>query len=255
MPILVHQFPYNTDNYGALVHDTATGQTACIDAGAADPIFEALAHKGWTLDQLWITHHHWDHTDALEEVKVNTCCDVIGPKYEGSDKLSLDQRVGDGDAFSLGDTRVSCLHTPGHTLDMINYHVADDGVIFTGDTLFSLGCGRVFEGTKPQMQASMARLRALPDNTLVYGGHEYTTANAAFALSVDPDNATLQARAKEVARQRDQGQPTQPVRLGDEKATNPFLRYDDPDIKARLGMEGASDADVFTEIRNRKDAF
>lgn len=255
MAVDVIQFGYNSDNYGALIRDRATGKVACVDAGDAAPILEVLEDQGWTLDQLWITHHHWDHTDDLGKVKEATGCTVIGPAYSGSDKLALDQRVGDDDTFQLGESEVTCLHTPGHTLDMINYYIPGGSVVFTGDTLFSLGCGRMFEGDAETMQASMAKLCALPDDTMVYCGHEYTQANAAFAVTADPQNPALKARAEEVAALRAEEQPTVPVRLGDEKATNPFLRYDDPAVQAAIGMEGASAADVFGKLRSMKDNF
>ncbi|MEL6607756.1 MAG: hydroxyacylglutathione hydrolase [Pseudomonadota bacterium] len=255
MPTQFHQFPYNDDNYGVLVHDTATGQTACVDAGDGAAVQAALAQTGWTLTQLWITHHHWDHTDDLAAVKSATGCHVIGPGYDGSAKLAIDQHVRDGDSFTLGNTKVTCIHTPGHTLDMINYHLAEDAVVFTGDTLFAMGCGRVFEGTFDQMYQSMERLLALPDDTVVYGGHEYTQANAAFALSVDPTNADLQTRAKAVCAARAKGEPTMPTTMAKERATNPFLRYGDAQLRAHLGMADATDAAVFAELRGRKDRF
>ena len=255
MTVDVIQFGYNSDNYGALVRDQASGKVACIDAGDAQPILDALAEQGWTLDQLWITHHHWDHTDDLGKVKQATGCKVIGPDYSGSDKLALDSRVADGDTFMLGATEVQCLHTPGHTLYMINYYLPAGGVVFTGDTLFSLGCGRMFEGDAATMQSSMAKLRALPDETVVYCGHEYTQANAAFAVTVDPDNTALAARAAEVAKLRAAGQPTVPVRLGDEKATNPFLRYDDSGVRSAIGLSTANDVETFGKLRSLKDNF
>lgn len=255
MAVDVIQFGYNSDNYGALVRDRATGQTACIDAGDAEPVLETLKDQGWDLHQLWITHHHWDHTDDLGKVKEATGCTVIGPAYAGSDKLGLDQRVGDGATFQLGETTVRCLHTPGHTLDMINYYIAEGAFVFTGDTLFSLGCGRMFEGDAEMMQASMAKLRDLPDETMVYCGHEYTQSNAAFAVTVDPTNAALATRAEDVAKLRADDLPTVPVRLGDEKQTNPFLRYDDAALQAALGMVGAPFADVFGKLRSLKDSF
>ncbi|MEO1704154.1 MAG: hydroxyacylglutathione hydrolase [Pseudomonadota bacterium] len=250
-----HQFPYLSDNYGVLVHDEATGRTACVDAGEAGPVFEALKATGWTLSDLWITHWHHDHTDGLEEVRAATGCAVTGPGYKGGKSFAFDRTVTDGDGFALGETRIVAVHTPGHTLDMINYHLPEDAVIFIGDTLFAMGCGRVFEGTHQQMYQSMARLAELPAETVVYGGHEYTAANAAFALSVDPGNAALQARAKEVEALRAAGTPTLPTTMAAEFATNPFLRYGDTELRAHLGMEEAEDAAVFSELRTRKDNF
>lgn len=250
-----YQFPYLDDNYGVLVRDTATGKTTSIDAGEAGGVLQALKDTGWTLDELWITHWHWDHTDGLEEVREKTECAVTGPGYEGGKSFVFDRVVRANDRFALGETQVEVLHTPGHTLDMINFYLPDDGVIFTGDTLFAMGCGRVFEGTHEQMYQSMETLRRLPPDTVVYGGHEYTQSNARFALSVDPGNPDLQKRAQEVDAARAAGQPTMPTTMAAEFATNPFLRYGDPDIRTHMNMMEATDAEVFSEIRTRKDNF
>ena len=255
MPATIQQFPYLADNYGVLIRDDATGRTACVDAGDAAAVMAALQAQGWTLDELWITHWHHDHTDGMEELRDKTGCTVIGPGYKGGLALSFDKSVTAGDTFSLGETPVEVWHTPGHTLDMINFYLPEDGVIFTGDTLFAMGCGRVFEGSHAQMHESMDGLRALPAETVIYGGHEYTQANARFALSVDPGNAALIARAEEVDALRAEGQPTMPTTMAAELATNPFLRYGDPAIRAHLGMADATDAAVFSELRTQKDNF
>lgn len=250
----VHQFAYNDDNYGALVR-SPDGAVAMVDAGDADAALAALAETGWTLNQIWITHHHWDHTDGLAKVKAETGAEVIGPAPESKPIAGLDRRVGDGDAFMLGETEVRAIHTPGHTTDMINFHVPSMHLVFTGDTLFTLGCGRIFEGDPAMMWASLEKLMALPDETVVYSAHEYTLANARFAVTVDPDNEALANRSEIVAELRAKGEPTSPTTIAAEKVTNPFLRAADPGIKAHLGMEGASDAEVFAEIRKRKDNF
>lgn len=255
MPAQFHQFPYLQDNYGVLLRDEASGKTACVDAGDAGAVLHALADTGWSLDELWITHWHWDHTDGLEEVRAKTGCKVTGPGYAGGKSFTFDRTVKAGDSFAFGNITVEAWHTPGHTLDMINFYLPGEAVIFTGDTLFAMGCGRIFEGTHDQMHASMEVLQKLPPETVVYGGHEYTQSNARFALTVDPDNAALQIRAKEVDAARADDQPTMPTTMAAEFATNPFLRYGDASIRAHLGMEDASDAAVFSEIRTRKDNF
>lgn len=255
MAVQFHLFEYLSDNYGVLLRDETTGKVACVDAGEASAVLAALDATGWALDELWITHWHWDHTDGLEEVRAATGCKVIGPSYKGGKAFTFDQEVSDGDTFTFGGITVEAWHTPGHTLDMVNFYLPSENVIFTGDTLFSMGCGRVFEGTHDQMHASMEKLRKLPPETVVYGAHEYTVANAAFALSVDPENAELQARAAEVKTLRQNGTPTMPTSMASEFATNPFLRYDDPRVRELLGMQDAPSAAVFSEIRTRKDNF
>ncbi|MGR3468607.1 MAG: hydroxyacylglutathione hydrolase [Shimia sp.] len=248
----IHLFPYMADNYGVLIRDPDSGACACVDAGDGQAVLDALEKTGWTLSQLWITHWHTDHTDGIAKVKAATGAEVIGPGYD-SGIAGLDHTVRDGDRLSLGALEVEVWHTPGHSLDMVNYHLPAEGLMFAGDTLFTLGCGRVFEGTKPQMWESLSRFLSLPDDTIVYGAHEYTLANAAFALTVDPENAALRTRAEAVQRTRDAGQPTVPTTIGEERATNPFLRPADPGIRAHLGMDGATDAEVFTRIRTLKD--
>ncbi len=251
MPLQFHQFAYNSDNYGVLVHDPATGKTACVDAGEAGAVFEALKKTGWTLSDLWITHHHWDHTDGLAEVKSKTGCHVTGP--EGI--KGIDAVVKGSDSFEFAGHRVELIHTPGHTLDMLNFYLPGAGTVFTGDTLFVMGCGRLFEGDGPMMWASLQKLMALPPETVIYCAHEYTLASAAFALSIDPGNAALQAKVDRVKAMRASDVPTVPTDLATELATNPFLRPADKDIRAGLGMVDATDAEVFTEIRTRKDQF
>ncbi len=251
MPLQYHQFLYNSDNYGVLVHDPQSGATACLDAGVASEVLAALNDTGWQLTQLWMTHHHGDHVDGLAEVKEATGCTVFGP--EGIN--GVDRVVAGGDSFDFAGHKVALIHTPGHTLDMLNYHIPDAKVVFTGDTLFVMGCGRLFEGDGAMMWQSMQKLMALSADTTVYCAHEYTQANADFALSVDPDNAALRAQADKVRALRVDGRPTVPTDMATELATNPFLRAGDAGIRAHLGMAGHTDAEVFTEIRKRKDAF
>ena len=251
----IFQFPYNADNYGVLIHDAKTGDTACVDAGDFEAYRSALAYIGWSLTQIWITHHHGDHIAGLAKLKKATGAQVLGPKPANSPITGLDTMLGDGDKFQFAGQQVSVLETPGHTLDMINFHIADEALVFTGDTLFALGCGRLFEGTPDQMWNSLSKLMALPDETIVYCSHEYTQANADFALSVDPNNAALIERANDVSVLRAAGKPTVPSTIGLERATNPFVRPGDAGIRTQLGVQTASDAAVFAEIRKRKDNF
>jgi len=250
-----HQFPYMNDNYGVLVHSPETGETACVDAGDAQAARQALSNLGWQLSHIWITHHHGDHTAGLAELKQQTGAVVIGPAQLSVSIEGLDQTVSDGDSFSFANIDVQVIHTPGHTTDMMNFYLPSEQVVFTGDTLFTLGCGRVFEGDMPMMWNSLTKLMALPASTTVYCSHEYSQANAAFALSVDPDNEKLIARAAAIDSLRQQNQPTVPTTIKEELETNPFLRAADPGIRKHLGLQDADDAVVFAEIRKRKDNF
>jgi len=251
MTLQFHQFVYNSDNYGVLVHEPDSGETACIDAGDATEYQNALNRTGWTLSEIWITHHHWDHTDGLKRLKIGNGAKVRGP----ANIAGVDETLKGGDSFTFAGHQIEILHTPGHTLDMLNYHIPALHTVFTGDTLFSLGCGRIFEGTPEMMWQSLQSLTALPSNTVIYSAHEYTQSNADFAISVDPDNAALQTRAADIREKRKWNTPTVPSLLSDELATNPFLRPDDPAIRAQLNMQDATDAEVFAEIRKRKDNF
>ena len=256
MALICYQFPYHSDNYGFLLHDAETGQTAAIDAGCADSYQLALDKTGFTLTEIWITHHHWDHTDGLADLKAATGAKVIGPaNTKEAIAKSCDQMISDGDEFIFAGQRVNIIATPGHTLDMMNYHLPQEKMLFSGDSLFVLGCGRLFEGDGPMMWQSLEKIKALPDGTVIYSAHEYAAANAAFAITIDPDNAALQERVKQITDFGERGVPTVPSTLADEMATNPFLRADDAVIRAHLGMQGASDAAVFSEIRHRKDRF
>jgi hydroxyacylglutathione hydrolase len=250
MRLAIHQFGYNNDNYGVLLHDAERGETALVDAGDAAAAEAALAESGWPLTQIWITHHHGDHVAGLAEL-AGDGIEVFGP----AGVPNIDTILADGTSFAFAGREVEVIATPGHTLDMLNFYLPLEKLVFTGDTLFAMGCGRLFEGDAPMMWNSLEKLMALPDDTVVYCAHEYTAANARFALSVDADNVALQRRAEAVAELRDAGQPTVPTMMALEKATNPFLRAADPAIRAHLGMETDSDAAVFAEIRARKDSF
>ncbi len=254
MSLKIHQFPYLSDNYGVLLHDPSSNTTACVDAGDAEAAIKALEQQNWTLDLLLITHHHADHTAGLEQIKQKTGARVIGPKAGASAAIAgIDQEVQDGDSFQLGKSEVQVIHTPGHTLDMMNYYLPQDGVLFSGDTLFTMGCGRLFEGTAANMLDSLNRLKQLPQQTTIYCSHEYTLHNGGFALSVDPDNIELQVRVAAAEELRANNLPTVPSTMAEELATNPFLRADDEAIRKTLGMEGADDLAVFTELRERRN--
>lgn len=256
MTLICHQFSYNDDNYGFLLHDPKTKQTAAIDAGCAKSYEAALAETGYQLSCIFITHHHWDHTDGLAALKKATNAHVIGPKNtKDSIAALLDETVQDGDRISFGSQLIDVIATPGHTLDMMNYYTAEAGYLFSGDSLFTLGCGRLFEGDGPMMWDSLSKLLALPDETIIYSAHEYAFANAAFAATIDPENTALQDRIALIEQARAKGVPTVPSRLAEEKATNPFCRAEDAKIRAHLGMSDESDEAVFTEIRRRKDVF
>jgi hydroxyacylglutathione hydrolase len=254
MPQLdIHQFPCLSDNYGVLIRDTVTGLVAAIDAPHAGQVEAALAAKGWTLTHILTTHHHADHTDGNLALKEKHRCTIIGPRAEAAKIPGIDTQVGQGDSFHFGETEVRVLDTPGHTLGHISYWMPQAHVAFVGDTMFALGCGRVIEGTMEMMWSSLAKLIALPPATVIYAGHEYTLSNAKFAITIEPENAALQARMTEIESLRAAGRPTLPTRLDVELATNPFLRVTSPAIRARLGLAGAKDWQVFAEVRERKN--
>jgi hydroxyacylglutathione hydrolase len=247
----IHQFTYGGDNYGVLLQEPDSGATALVDAGDATAAFAALAETGWSLSQIWLTHHHGDHTAGTTEIVAATGAGVHGP----ASIASVTTPVADGGEIDFGGVKVTAIATPGHTMDMLNFHIPSEKLLFTGDTLFAMGCGRLFEGDAATMWASLCKLMSLDDETVIYCGHEYTAANADFALSVDPDNDALLRRVAAVRDLRSAGQPSIPTMLALEKLTNPFLRASDPSIRAHLGMADADDVDVFTEIRLRKDNF
>jgi hydroxyacylglutathione hydrolase len=256
MTISVHQYLCLTDNYGALIHDPTTGATACVDVPEAAPTLAALAERGWNLTDILITHHHADHIQGVPDVMVKfPKAKVWGPAKDTARIPFLDHQLKEGDTAGVGSLRANVIETPGHTLGHIAYHFREDAVAFCGDTLFSLGCGRVFETPLAVMWTSLAKLAALPGETQVYCGHEYTQANGRFAISIEPGNSVLKARIEEIARLRAEGRPTVPTTIAAELAANPFLRVEEPAIRAVLGMAGAEPAAVFGELRSRKDRF
>jgi hydroxyacylglutathione hydrolase len=255
MTLIIEQFTCRSDNFGVLVHDPASGLTAAIDAPEEAPIRAALADKGWRLDAIFTTHHHGDHVEGNLGLKGDFGCTITGPAAEADRIPGIDTQVKDGDSFLFGKTEVRVIATPGHTLGHVCYWLPAENVAFTADTLFAMGCGRVFEGTPEMMHASLEKLRALPDETVVYCGHEYTETNARFALTVDPGNPDLAARHDAVRRLRAAGKATLPTTIAIEKKTNPYFRLGDPAIRRLLAMEDAPPAAVFAEIRKRKDNF
>jgi hydroxyacylglutathione hydrolase len=245
----IHQFLAGADNYCVLLHDADAGITISIDAPDAATIEAQLAIKGWRLTHILITHHHGDHTAGNLALKASTGCGIVGPAAEADKIPGIGRTVRGGDHVQLGRLDFAVIETPGHTLGHIAYHDANAHLAFVGDTLFTLGCGRVIEGDYPMMWASLSKLAALPPETRVYCGHEYTAANARFALTIEPGNAALQARAKQAAL----GGPMVPTRISDELATNPFLRADSAAIRSHLGLDGVPASAVFAQIRDRKN--
>ena len=251
----VHQFPARSDNYGVLVHDPDTGATASIDAPDADAVLAALEKTGWTLTHILITHHHGDHTAGNKRLKAATGCIIVGPKVEAGSIPAIDVEVSEGDSVAVGNSNALVIETPGHTRGHISYLFPDDGIVFVGDTLFSVGCGKLLEGDAKMMWRSLQKLMALPPETQLYCGHEYTRANTKFALTVEPGNAALQARAVEAEELAKKKEPALPTTIAKELATNPFLRPSSPEIQKRLGMEGRELWEIFGETRRRKDRF
>ncbi|MGN6285033.1 MAG: hydroxyacylglutathione hydrolase [Afipia sp.] len=249
----IRLFPCLSDNFGYLIHDPVTKATASIDAPEAGPIIKALQREGWTLTDILVTHHHEDHVGGIAELKNKYNCNVVAPYDKGAAIPHVDERVREGDTVKVGNLTARVLETPGHTLDHISYMFDSEHALFCADTLFSIGCGRVFEGTYPMMWESLLKLRALPNDTRIYCGHEYTASNVKFALGIEPSNPALKARAEEVAKLRADHTPTVPTLMRDEKEANVFLRADVPTVAAALGMAGKSPAEVFGELRERKN--
>ncbi len=244
-----------SDNFAVLIHDEQSGKTASIDAPEAGPIAAELKKRNWKLTDIFVTHKHFDHIDGIPALKSAFDVKVTGPEKSAAETGLYDATVADGDRFDFAGHEVQVLETPGHTLDHVSYYIAGQNLLFSADTLFALGCGRVFEGTAAMMWDSLKKLRALPDETIVYCGHEYTLANARFAVTADPENIRLSERLQEVETLRAEGKPTVPTRLDLEKQTNPFLRADDPAVAAAMNMSGRPADEVFAEVRSRKDNF
>ena len=247
--------PALSDNYVYIAHDAAAGATAVVDPAEAPPVIAALERRGLQLTHILNTHHHFDHIGGNAELVARYGAPVIGPRADSARIPGLDVEVGDGDTYTVGTQTARVFDVPGHTSGHIAFWFEESRALFCGDTLFALGCGRMFEGTPEQFWSSLGKLRALPDDTRVYCGHEYTQSNARFALSVDPDNEALRAASRRIDDLRSRGERTIPSELGEEKIANPFLRADDPAMQRLVGMEGRAPEAVFAEIRRRKDNF
>ncbi|WP_068115600.1 hydroxyacylglutathione hydrolase [Tropicimonas marinistellae] len=253
MPMEIATVPCRTDNYAYLLHDPSTGATAVVDVPDAAPVRDALAEKGWKLTDILITHHHSDHVDGVEELKEETGARVVGAAADAHRLPPLDLAVAEGDRVSVGEAEAQVLDVSGHTVGHIAF--VFPGAAFTADSLMALGCGRLFEGNPEMMWGSLMKLAALPPDTLIYSGHEYTADNGEFAKTVDSGNPALMARIAEVAKARSAGRPTVPSLLSQEISTNPFLRARASEVKAEIGMPDATDVEAFAEIRRRKDSF
>jgi hydroxyacylglutathione hydrolase len=241
------------DNFGVLLHDPESGATAAIDAPEAAPVEAALQAKGWRLTDILVTHHHHDHTGGIAALKQRHRCRIVAPAAEAHGIPEVDETVREGDRVRVGALEGRVIETPGHTAGHISYMFGQEKLVFVGDTLFSIGCGRVIEGTPEMMWQSLLKLRALPDDTQIYCGHEYTQANIRFAKTIEPDNAVLLAREQAVARLAAERKPTIPTTIGEEKAANPFLRADIPALAQSLELTGAPAWQVFAAIRERKN--
>ena len=249
----VHQFACLDDNYGFLLHDSASGETACIDTPDAAAYLREAGAKGWTITQIWNTHWHPDHAGGNAAIKAATGCTITAPAAEADKIAGIDRTVVHGDTVSLGAFTATVIDVGGHTNGHIAYHLPEASLAFVGDAVFALGCGRMFEGTPPQFWASLSRIKALPADTTLYCAHEYTASNARFALHADPDNAALKAYADKVTDKRLRGEWTVPTRLDKELAANPFLRADDPALQAKWG--GGDAVATFAALRAAKDSF
>lgn len=255
MPLEIITIPCLSDNYAFLAHNAQSGQTAIIDVPEAAPILAALEKRGWRASHVLLTHHHADHVQGLDEVLARHSAKVVGARADAHRLPDLDIAMDEGDTIKIGDETGHVIDVSGHTVGHIAFHFPASKAAFTADSLMALGCGRVFEGTMAQMWQSLQKLAALPDDTVIYSGHEYTAANGAFAMTIEPQNPDLISRINDIAQARAQNQPTVPSTLKLERATNPFLRANSPSVQAALDMQNADPATVFAEIRTRKDRF
>ncbi|MDT0682569.1 hydroxyacylglutathione hydrolase [Roseicyclus sp. F158] len=255
MPLEIVTVPCLSDNYAFIAHNPVTNDTAVIDVPEAGPIQSVLEARGWELGKIFITHHHSDHVGGVEELRTHWSPRVIGAKADAHRLPALDVEVEEGDEIMIGGEKGRVIDVSGHTMGHVAFHFPGSDAVFTADSLMAMGCGRLFEGDADTMWKSLSKLAALPQDTIVYSGHEYTAANARFAMTVDPENPALARRSGQIEAARAKGDATIPSSLAEEKETNPFLRAGDPAIRSGLGMEDASDAEVFAEIRRRKDNF
>lgn len=247
--------PVLYDNYIYLIHDPVSRETAVVDPALAQPVLDILKKNGWQLTYIWNTHHHSDHIGGNLQLKQLTGCKIIAAQADWDRIPGIDQGVNEGDVVLLGNHKANIIATPGHTRAHIIYHFAEDNILFCGDTLFVMGCGRLFEGTAEQLWHSFQKLKALPKATLVYCTHEYTQTNGRFALTVEPDNQCLQQRMIEVNRLRTNNQPTVPTTIAEELATNPFFREGSMELQKTIGMTSSKPVEIFAKIRRLKDCF
>lgn len=255
MAVEIVTIPCRSDNYAYLIRDESSGQVALVDAPAVDPIVEALDQRGWGLDQIWITHHHGDHTEGVPDLVAKYGSKTVGHAKDRARLPALDTEVSEGETVALGDSSARVIDVSGHTIGHIAFIMDADNAAFTADSLMALGCGRVFEGTHHMMWESLSKFLPLPDEMMVYSGHNYGQANGRFALSIEPDNTALQDRIERIKAADETGDFIVPVSMAEEKATNPFLRAVEPSVKASVGLAGADDASTFAEVRRRKDSF
>ncbi|MCF6199525.1 MAG: hydroxyacylglutathione hydrolase [Hyphomicrobiaceae bacterium] len=251
----VAQFRCRSDNFGLLLHDPASGLTAAIDTPDGEVIWRELQSRNWQLSHIFNTHHHYDHVPGNEMLKERTGCTIVGAKIDAHRIPGIDLQLTDGEQYLFGNQAITMIETPGHTMGSVCYFVQEDRFLFTGDTLFSMGCGRLMEGSAQTMWHSLQKIMALPEDTKIYCGHEYTLTNAEFALEIEPGNKALQARANKVRELRRARQDTLPVSLSSEKATNPFLRPDSAEIQKYFNLQGASKTEIFAAIRTHKNQF
>ena len=253
MALDIRLIPCLSDNYAVLFRVSESGAVVLVDAPEAAPIEAVLESEGWRLTDILVTHKHDDHIAGIPALVEKYHPQVIAPAAEASKIPNVTRTVKEGDRFEVGGLAAQVFETPGHTAGHVSFFLPGEKLLFSGDTLFALGCGRLFEGTPAQMWRSLEKLRALPDDTQVYCGHEYTLSNARFARGIDPDNAALKERAEGIEAARQAGRPTIPFALGLDKATNPFLRADEPAVAQGVGLAGADPVAVFTEVRERKN--
>ena len=251
----IHLVPCLQDNYAYLVHEPSSNAVAIVDPSEAPPVFAALEKHKLTLTHILNTHHHFDHTGGNLPLKEKTGAKIIGPKADADRIPGIDVGLGEGDTLTFGNATARVFDIPAHTKGHIAFWFEADKAVFTGDTMFAMGCGRLFEGTPAQMWSSLSKLATLPPDTRVYCGHEYTLSNGRFALSLEPHNQALKKRMVEVERRRAEGEPTIPTTIGLERETNPFLRPTSAELRKSLGMESADVVAVFAETRHRKDNF
>ena len=255
MPLKIVIVPCLADNYAYIIHDEASNKTSLVDAPDFFSINEQLEKQGWGLDNILITHHHQDHIDGVLELKIKYGPTIFGASQDVGRLPKLDVELSHKDKFSVSNMIFKCLEVPGHTIGHIAFYCASEKLVFTGDSLMNLGCGRLFEGTPEQMLNSLNLLSSLPRDTAIYSGHEYASQNAKFALSVDPTNLNLKKRADQIFKNINFNFPNVPVSLAEEQDTNPFLRCGSTEILTQIGLENRTALQVFTKLRKMKDSF